>query len=134
MALDDLINAVPVFVTSAAQDFRKANRVSSTLNVVMETNRFSNWPRCAPSQAVELSPATNNTKQIIGAVIQDVKNIYRKGFKFKKAGAILLDLVNSDHVPQSLFDISNPMDDKLIKAFDQINSQFGQGSIFWHCS
>jgi DNA polymerase V len=127
--LDDLINAVSVFATTAALDIRKANLVSSAISVFIETNRFSNGPQYAPSQAVELAPATNNTKHIVDAAIQGLKEIYREGFKFKKAGVMLLDLVDADHAPQSLFDHHDPKDDKLIEAFDQINRQQGPGAI-----
>ena len=127
--LDELINAVTVFATTAAADIRKANLVSSAVSVFMETNRFSNEPQYAPSQSVELSPASNNTKHIVRAAIQGVKEAYREGFKFKKAGVMLLDLVDSDHAPQSLFDTHDPKDDKLIEAFDQIIRQQGPGTI-----
>ena len=127
--LDDLINAVTVFATTAAADIRKANLVSSAISVFMETNRFSNEPQYAPSQSVELSPASNNTKHIVRAAVQGVKEAYREGFKFKKAGVMLLDLVDADHAPQSLFDHHDPKDEKLIEAFDQINRQQGPGSI-----
>jgi len=36
--------------------------------------------------------------------IQGVKEAYREGFKFKKAGVVLLDLVDANQAPQSLFD------------------------------
>ncbi len=127
--LDELINAVTVFATSAAADIRRANLVSSAISVFIETNRFSNGPQYTPSQSVELSPATNNTKHIVRAAIQGLKEAYREGFKFKKAGVMLLDLVDADHVPQSLFDHHDPKDDKLIEAFDQINRRQGAGSI-----
>ena len=127
--LDDLINAVTVFATSAAGDIRKASLVSSAVSVFIETNRFSNGPRYTPSRSVELSPATNNTKHIVCAAIQGLKESYRKGFKYKKAGVMLLDLVDADHAPQSLFDQRDSKDVKLIEAFDQINRQQGPGSI-----
>ena len=127
--LDDLINAVSVFATSAALDIRKAKLVSSAISVFIETNRFSNGPQYAPSRSVELSPATNNTKHIVSAATKGLKEIYREGFKFKKAGVMLIDLVDADHAPQSLFDQHDPKDDKLIEAFDQINRQQGPGAI-----
>ncbi len=127
--LDDLINAVSGFATTAAADIRKANLVSSAISIFMETNRFSNDPQYAPSQAIELSPATNNTKHIVRAAIQGVKEAYREGFKFKKAGVMLLDLVDADHAPRSLFDSHDPKDDKLIEAFDAIIRQQGPGAI-----
>jgi len=127
--LDDLVNAVTVFATTAAGDIRKANLVSSAVSVFIETNRFSNEPQYAPSQSVELSPATNNTKHIVRAAIRGVKEAYREGFKFKKAGVMLLDLAAAADAPQSLFDSHDPKDDKLIEAFDQINRQQGPGAI-----
>jgi|ETNmetMinimDraft_26_1059896.scaffolds.fasta_scaffold21436_2 DNA polymerase V len=127
--LDDLINAVTVFASTAAEDIRRANLVSSAASVFIETNRFSSGPQHTPSRSVELSPATNNTKHIVRAAIQGLKEIHREGFKYKKAGVMLLDLVDVDHAPQSLFDHHDPKDDKLIEAFDQINRQQGPGSV-----
>ena len=128
-SLDDLVNAVTVFASAAADDIRKANLVSSTASVFIETNPFSNGPQYTPIQSVELSSATNNTRHIVRAVVQGLKEIYREGFNYKKAGVMLLNLDDADHVPQSLFDRPDPKDDKLIGAFDQINRQQGPGSI-----
>jgi len=127
--LDDLVNAVSVFATTAAADIRKAKLVSSAVSVFIETNRFSNEPQYAPSRSVELSPAANNTKHIVRAAIGGVKEAYREGYKFKRAGVMLLDLVDADHAPRNLFDHRDPKDDKLIEAFDRINSRQGPGSI-----
>ena len=88
-----------------------AGQVSSVISVFLETNRFSRGPKYTPSQHVELSPATNNTKHIVQAAIQGVKEAYREGIEFKKAGVMLLDLVYADLVPQSLFDHHDPKDD-----------------------
>ncbi len=127
--LDDLVNAISVFATTAAEEIRNANLVSSNVSVFIETNRFSKERQYAPSHSVELSPATNNTKHIVRAAIRGCKEIYREGFEFKKAGVMLLDLIDADLAPQSLFDRVDPRDDRLIQAFDQINQQQGPGSI-----
>jgi len=109
-----------MFATKAVADIRKTSLVSSTVSVFMETNCFSNESQYAPSQSVRLSPTKNNTKHIVRAAAQGVKGVCQEGFKFKKAGVMLLDLVDADHGPQSLFDHHDPKDDKLIEAFDQI--------------
>ena len=118
-----------MFATTAAEEIRKANLVSSSVSVFIGTNPFSNEPQYKPLQSVELPFATNNTKHIVRAVIRGLKEIYREGFKYKKAGVMLLDLDDADHVAQSLFDRPDPKDDKLIEAFDQINRQQGPGAI-----
>jgi DNA polymerase V len=127
--LDDLVNAISVFATTAAEEIRNANLVSSNVSVFIETNRFSKEPQYTPSHSVELSPATNNTKHIVRAAIQGCKEIYREGFEFKKAGVMLLDLVDAEMAPKSLFNHVDPRDDRLIEAFDQINRKQGAGSI-----
>lgn len=127
--LEDLINAVTVFASTAAEEIRKAKLVSSTASVFIATNRFSKGPRYAPSRSVDLSPVTNNTRHIVRAAVQGLKEIYREGFAYKKAGVMLLDLVDADHAPPSLFDHPDQKDDKLIEAFDRINHQLGAGSI-----
>ena len=127
--LDSLTNAITMFATTAAADIRKANLVSSTVSVFIETNHFTNGPKSSPTRSVDLSPATNNTKHIVRAAVQGLKEIHQDGFKYKKAGVMLLDLVDADHAPLSLFDQLDPKDDGLIKAFDKINRQQGPGSI-----
>ncbi len=127
--LDVLINAVTVFASSAAEDIRRAGLVSSAVSVFIETNRFSNDPQYAPSQSMELSPATNNTKHIVGAAIKGLKKIYMEDFEYKKAGVMLLDLNDAKYAPQTLFDKPDPKADILIKAFDKINRQQGPGAI-----
>ena len=124
-----MTNAITVFATTAAEDIRKADLVSSTVSVFIETNRFSSGPHYSPTRSVDLSPATNNTKHIVRAAVQGLKEIHQDGFKCKKAGVMLLDLVDADHAPPSLFDHLDPKDDELIKAFDQINRLQGPGSI-----
>ena len=127
--LDSLTSAITMFATTAAGDIRKAELVSSTVSVFIETNRFTRGPQYSPTQAMDLSPASNNTKHIVRAAVQGLKEIHREEFKYKKAGVMLLDLVDADHALPSLFDHLDPKDDALIEAFDQINRQQGPGSI-----
>ncbi len=127
--LDSLINAVSTFATTAAADARKANLVSSAVNVFLEANRFSDGPQYAPSHSEELSPASNNTRHIVRAAIKGVRQIYRDGYNYKKAGVMLLNLVDVNEAPRSLFDVHDPSDDRLMEAYDRIINRHGSGSL-----
>ena len=61
------------------------------------------------------------------AALKALEGIYRKGLVYKKAGGLLLNLVEAGQAPQSLFDRPDPKDDKLIEAFGAINDRLGGG-------
>ena len=126
---DELANAITMFATDAARSIRRANLVSTSVSVFIETNRFGKSPHHAPSCSETLSPATNNTKHVVRAALAALKHIYREGLAYKRGGVMLLDLVEAGRAPISLFDTQDPRDDKLIEAFDAINDRLGPGAI-----
>ena len=126
---DELANAITVFATDAAKSIRRANLVTPSASVFIETNRFGKGPHHAPSHSEALSPATNNTKHIVRAALTALKHIYREELAYKRAGVMLLDLAEAGRAPVLLFDKHDPRDDKLIEAFDAINDRLGPGSI-----
>ena len=63
------------------------------------------------------------------AALAALKHIYREGVAYKRAGVMLLDLVEAGQAQVSLFDTQDPRDDKLIEAFDAINDRLGPGAI-----
>ena len=63
------------------------------------------------------------------AALAALKHIYREGLAYKRAGVMLLDLVEAGQAQVTLFDAHDPRDDKLIEAFDAINDRLGPGAI-----
>ena len=99
---DELANAIAMFATDAARSIRRANLVSTSVSVFIETNRFGKSPHHARSRSEALSPATNNTKHVVRAALAALKHIYREGLAYKRAGVMLLDLVEAGRAPISL--------------------------------
>jgi hypothetical protein len=58
---------------------------------------------CA-SRAVHLPVATNDTGKLISAALAGLGSIWRSGYRYKKAGVILLDLYLALAVQDGLFD------------------------------
>ncbi len=83
---DELANAIAMFATDAARSIRRANLVSTSVSVFIETNRFGRSPHHAPSRSEALSPATNNTRHVVRAALTALKHIYREGLAYKRAG------------------------------------------------
>ena len=126
---DELANAIAMFATDAARSLRRANLVSTTVSVFIETNRYGKSLHYAPSRSEALSPATNNTRHVVRAALTALKHIYREGLAYKRASVMLLDLVEAGQAQVTLFDAHDPRDDKLIEAFDAINDRLGPGAI-----
>ena len=126
---DDIADAITLFATEAARSIRRAGLVGSAVSVFIETNRFSKGPHYAPSRSEALSPPTSNTRHIVRAALKALDRIYRDGPAYKRAGMMMLDLVDAADAPPSLFEQPDPRDDKLIEAFDTINDRLGPGSI-----
>ena len=59
-----------------------------------------------------------------------LKKIYKNGYKYKKAGVMLLDLVPVQNIQFYLFTkIDHSRNEKLMEAFDKINSSWGSQTI-----
>jgi DNA polymerase V len=71
-----------------------------------------------------------NTGKLIRAAMTALAALYKPGYRYKKAGVILLDLVPAAAVQSSLFDA--PDDARSIarmRAIDRLNGRFGRGTI-----
>ena len=126
---DELANAITMFATDAARSIRRAYLVSTSVSVFIETNRYGKSPHHAPSRSEAHSPATNNTRHVVRAALAALKHIYRERLAYKRAGVMLLDLVEAGQLQVSLFDTQDPRDDKQIAAFDAINDRLGPGAV-----
>ena len=126
-ALEDLADAITVFATDAARTIRTANRVCSSVHVFIETSRFRKDSPYAPSQLEALSPPTHSTQHIVRAAIKCLKEIYREGLAYKRAGVMLLDLVDARQGQPSLFERPDPKDGQLTEAMDVIERRDGAG-------
>ena len=78
---------------------------TANLIVFVTTNRFKPAdPQIAASKGVQLPVATADTGKLIKAAMMALRALYRAGYRYKKAGVILLDLMPAANVPAGLFD------------------------------
>ena len=80
---------------------------------------------------VPLRRPTADTALIVAGALAGLKGIYRSGFRFAKAGVMLMEL-QSDSVQQAELDLEG--DDgrdrgKLMSTLDGLNQRYGKGSV-----
>ena len=73
---------------------------------------------------------TNSTIELIKYSLAALSAIYKTGYRYKKAGVIVFDIVPKDHIQCSLFDnVDRPKHAEIMKTLDEINSKFGRDAL-----
>ncbi len=126
--LDEVIKAL---ASRAAEKLRQGNLVAGIVNVFVRGNPFRpDLPQFTGSTSVRLTQTSNNTGDIVKAALTALRQAYRPGIPYKKAGVMMLNLHRTDTAPMTLFDTPQPSAaNNLMQAFDAINNRFGAGSI-----
>lgn len=133
--LAPLIEAVSEFAARAAEKLRKQNSLAKELMVFMHTSPHRPGPQCSRSVVVPLRRPTDDTLALTNAAADGMRFMYVPGYRFIKAGVILVDLQPASVLQREL-DLE-PGDEpevprdrsKLMVAMDAINGRFGKGTV-----
>ena len=129
----ELAEAVAAFTTRAAEKLRRQALAAPRLMVFVHTDWFRpEDPQYNAVQPVALPVATADTGRLIGAALSALAALYRPGFRYKKAGVILLDLVPAGSVTGGLFDLPDSAASRArMRAVDGINRRFGRDTVIF---
>ncbi|CAN5463648.1 DNA polymerase V catalytic protein [soil metagenome] len=131
--LADLEQAVASYMAKAALKLRADRSLAGALEVYIRTNRFvEGGDQYAQTATVTLSNPTDDTMVLLKAANRALRQIYRSGYAYQKAGVSLLDLSNADERQLSLFQAEavNTRSEKLMKLMDATNSAMGRGTLY----
>ncbi len=130
--LEGLREAVATYVSTATYKLRQQHSLAQCLSVFIMTNRFKDEPQYANSILIKLSMPTCYTPELIEYAHKGLERIYRSGFRYKKAGIMLTDIIHEDHLQFNLF-INPEVNVKrieLMKVVDKVQQRFGKQAIF----
>ena len=131
-SLEGLSESVATHAARGAEKLRTQKSVTGALTIFVQTNSHKPFePQHHQSITVVLSDPSDNTLTLTSAALNGLKQIYKAGFKYKKAGVILNLLADKPTMQQSLFDDMEVKGKSagLMKAMDSINSRFGNAAI-----
>jgi DNA polymerase V len=139
--LAGLTEAVTEFASRAAEKVRKQHSLASAVMVFIRTSPFRQDAQYSRSVVVPLLRPAADTGAIVRAAVLGLRAIYRDGFKYAKAGVLLLEL-QPDTVRQGELDWGEVGDQggggslaqqedktRLMSALDSINQRFGKGTM-----
>ena len=129
--LQKLEEAISTYCLNAAEKIRGDDQICRGLTVFIRTSPFNkNRKYYSNSQTVELPIATNNSIELIKYAKKILKNMYKFGYNYQKAGIILSKLKDADKNEVNL--LTPLIDDKskvLMKAIDDTNNKYGRHAI-----
>ena len=128
----ELVEQVANFASSATEKLRAQHSACIEMMVFAYTNRFKeNEPQTYGSVLVSFPEATNDHRAIIAAAVNATREVYKRGFGYKKAGVVISKIIPESGVVRSLFSDSAAIEreNKLSSAMDAINHTFGRGAV-----
>jgi len=129
-SIEQLKEAAATYAARAGEKLREHKLVASLQTVFVTTSRFVK-NKYFNSHTFAFETATNDTTELIRAAISSVERLYRKNYKFKKCGVVLLGLVGEDRVQRNLFDKADrEKSRRLMRAVDAVNAGLNT-PLYW---
>lgn len=131
--LASLEESVSLYVSRAAEKLRRQQLYAGSVHVSIRTSPFNEKePYYANSMTIALPRQTDDTRLLTKIAIWGLRKIYRRGYKYQKAGVMLSELVPRQYRQLDLFgsiSIADTQSSKLMNVMDQINARMGRGTI-----
>lgn len=127
-----LSEQVANFALQAAEKLRAQHSLCAEMSVFAYTNRFKdNMPQTVGSTLVCFATPTNNQRQIVVAAVQAVKDLYAKGYGYKKAGVVFTKLADANYRMNDLFGDAQQQakEEKLSHVMESIRMVYGNKAL-----
>lgn len=126
----DIEQALTTHVTRIGEKLRKQNSCAQAVSAFIMTNSFSKTPQYFNSKTLQLPVATNNTPELIHYSIIALKMIFRKGYSYKKTGALASDIIPENAIQANFMDnLDREKYNELMKTLDKINNSMGRDKV-----
>jgi DNA polymerase V len=126
-----LAEAVTEFASKAAERLRKQNGLAGQVLVFIRTSPFRPDPQYSRSLVIPLRRPSADTAALASAALAGLRHIYKPGFKYAKAGVMLLEL-QPDSMQQHELDLEDDNAEdrgELMSALDGLNQRYGKGTV-----
>ena len=135
-AFEDLREALLTHTVRAAEKLRREGLAAGVIHVFAHTNAFQpETPQYHGAATLALPRPTQDTRRLAALAEAGLRRLYRSGFRYKKAGVMLLELGPPDAAQGELFTASaraadTPRSRRLMATLDAVNRRLGRGALF----
>ena len=131
-SLADLEQAVIAYTARAAEKLRSQHSLAGGIQVYIRTNPHrESEPQYQPAMLLPLSDPSDDTRLLCRAALSGLRQIYRSGYLYQKAGVMLTEIIAATARPRTLFEdvAAQQRSASLMTTLDQINHRMGSGTI-----
>jgi DNA polymerase V len=131
VSFGEMREAICDYASNAARKLRRQKSVAFVITAYIATNRFKDEPQYGKSGTIKLSVPTDYTPKILMCAEDILREIYRDGYKYKKAGILISGIVPSDCRQTDLFAPAGrtELESRLSATLDAINRKHGKKSL-----
>lgn len=126
-----LWEAVAYFVAGCAERLRQQESAATVISVYIRGDiHIENIPYYANSCDIRMETPSNDTAYLTHHALKAFNNIYRNGYRYRKAGVTVSHLVNSKDIQLNIFEnIDLDKQKRLMSVIDKVNSTCGKGTL-----
>ena len=130
--VDELSEQIANFASSMAEKLRQQRSVACEMAVFAYTNRFKdNEPQTYGNSRVHFEQPPNDQRTIVSSAVAAARELYKRGYGYKKAGVVATHIIQESDVVHSLFEDTqaSEREHRITSALDAINGTFGRGTV-----
>lgn len=135
--LNDIRTHVSNYAARCAEKLRQQGTVATIVGVYLHTGAFSVGPsKYWNFMETRLITPTNSTIVIVEAANSVLQKLYRQGYRYKKAGVVVMGIMPNTPIQQDLFGMSAEQIGKMHRldtVIDQLNKVNGTETIVLGC-
>ena len=128
--MTDIRERVSTFAVKCAEKLRRQKTCCNAIQVFITTNYFrEDLPQYSNTITVKLPFATNSAIELANFASIGLEKIFRSGFKYKKAGVLVMDFTPENNQQLNIFENRDARHIPLMKAIDKINSRYSKDIV-----
>ena len=129
-SFQELKEAVASYCLNASEKLRAENLIAKALTVFVRTSPFQkNFGYYSNSRTIDFPIATNNSIETVKAAISILENIYKKGYRYQKAGVMFSGLLDENNKDNLFASEKDEKINKLMRSIDKTNFRFGRRTL-----
>ena len=127
---DALAAAITCHVEEAARVLRQERLAARRIGVFVLSNRFrDNTEQYSGFDERDFGVYVSDTPGLMHEAMAILRQIYRPGIAYKKAGVLLQDIIDKRAAQWELFAFEREGNDRLSRVMDTINARYGKGAL-----
>ncbi|WP_162962087.1 Y-family DNA polymerase [Pseudomonas aeruginosa] len=129
-AYSELSSSLASFAANIGRKLRREGILAAAIRVFLQPARASRMTSQVKSETIELLSATNDTRVLIEVALICLRNSYKEGVAWIRAGLMVVEAIPEKHYTPDMFAPQlRPRSQELMKTMDLINRSSGEGTI-----